>query len=230
VAVADGAVLAFLARGPWWATALVLPAAAELLRTAARRTGMRIITPVGVTLLLGLEFRPFSERLEVLHVGHASDPLGAMTLFLLTVVLSVAVWRRGQLPLAMGFLAAHLGGQALRLLAGRTSFEAVEIPAASLGLLLLAAVVLADPNLRAPWPLLAAIGVAAGTLDVILRDRGVAYAPVVAIVGVTILVGAWHAAFGPPGWREGTETEVSSGSDDDRSDRAQTGGQPKRAK
>src|SRR6266851_2223942 len=57
VAVTDGAVLAFLARGPWWATALALPAVAELLRTAARRTDVRIITPVGVTLLLGLELR-----------------------------------------------------------------------------------------------------------------------------------------------------------------------------
>src|SRR5882724_1832208 len=101
VAVADGAVLAFLARGPWWATALALPAAAELLRTVARRTDVLIITPVGVTLLLGLELRPLSERLEVLHVGHASDPVGALTLFLLAAVLSVAVWRRGQLPLTM---------------------------------------------------------------------------------------------------------------------------------
>jgi len=184
VAIVDGAGLALLARGPTIATAVVLPALAELIRAAARWVELRTATPAAWALVLGLTIPQFHGRLEVLHVGHPSEPIAALVVFLVTIMVAVAVWQRGQLALTAAFVVTHLTGQAMRVLADRTSFEAVEIPAASLGLLLMAAVLLADVDLRASWRLLAGIGVASGGLDVVLRDRAVAYAPVVAIATV----------------------------------------------
>ena len=197
VAVTDGAVLALLLRGPWAVTALAAPAVAELLRAAARRAQVRVASPAGLALVLCLVLPQLDGRLEVLHVGHPSETLAALVVFLLAGILGVAVWHRGQLPVVVGFVVAHLGGQALRLLADRTSFEAVEIPATSLGLLLVATVLLADADLRGAREVLVVVGVASGVLDVILRDRAVPYAPIVAIVVVSTLVGAWEAWRGP---------------------------------
>jgi hypothetical protein len=88
----------------------------------------------------------------------------------------------GRLPVVAGFFAAHLGLQGLRLLAGQTSLEAVEVPAASLGLFLLATVVLADPDLTPARAVPAAlVGVLAGGLDVALRALGTPYAPLLAV-------------------------------------------------
>ena len=125
VAVTDGAVLALLLRGPWAVTALAAPAVAELLRAAARRAQVRVASPAGLALVLCLVLPQLDGRLEVLHVGHPSETLAALVVFLLAGILGVAVWHRGQLPVVVGFVVAHLGGQALRLLADRTSFEAV---------------------------------------------------------------------------------------------------------
>jgi len=197
VAVTDGAVLALLLRGPWAVTALAAPAVAELLRAAARRAQVRVASPAGLALVLCLVLPQLDGRLEVLHVGHPSETLAALVVFLLAGILGVAVWHRGQLPVVVGFVVAHLGGQALRLLADRTSFEAVEIPATSLGLLLVATVLLADADLRGAREVLVVVGVASGVLDVILRDRAVPYAPIVAIVVVSTLAGAWEAWRGP---------------------------------
>ncbi|MDQ3946576.1 MAG: hypothetical protein M3357_15775, partial [Actinomycetota bacterium] len=78
--------------------------------------------------------------------------------------------------------------QALRLLAGRTSLEAVEVPGASLGLFLVATVILADPDVTVGRlrPSVAA-GLLAGALDVVLRDQGVPYP---ALLGVALGVAA----------------------------------------
>jgi hypothetical protein len=117
--------------------------------------------------------------------------------FVLSVALAVETWRRRQLPVVVGYIATHLAGQAVRLAMGRTSFEAIEIPAASLGLLLTATVVLADADLSAPPAVLAGLGVAAGVLDVVLRDVAVPYAPVLAVMIVTTAIAGARIWRGP---------------------------------
>jgi hypothetical protein len=114
----------------------------------------------------------------------------------------VGVWRSGRLPVVAGFFCAHLGLQGLRLLAGRTSLEAVEIPAASLGLLLLATVVLADRQL-APAGVVpgALVGGLAGGIDVALRAVGIPYAPLLAVT-IALVVTAPFRPAGPEAARE----------------------------
>jgi hypothetical protein len=120
--------------------------------------------------------------MEILHVSHPGDTAAWMAAFLAAAVLAVGVWRSGRLPVLVGFFTAELGLQALRLLAGQTSLEAVEIPATSLGLFLLATVVLADPRLTPSRAVPATlVGGLAGGLDVALRALGTPYAPLLAV-------------------------------------------------
>jgi hypothetical protein len=120
--------------------------------------------------------------MEILHVGHAGDTVAWMVMFPAAAALALGVWRSGRLAVVVGFFAAHLGVQALRLLAGQTSVEAVEIPAASLGLFLLVTVVLADPRYT-PGSVVPAVlvGALAGGIDVALRALGMPYAPLLAV-------------------------------------------------
>jgi hypothetical protein len=120
--------------------------------------------------------------MEILHVSHPGDTARWMAVFLAAAVLALGVWRSGRLPVVVGFFTAELGLQALRLLVGQTSLEAVEIPATSLGLFLLATVVLADPQLTPSRAVPAAlVGGLAGGIDVGLRALGTPYAPLLAV-------------------------------------------------
>jgi hypothetical protein len=182
VAAADGAVLALLLRAPGLAPYLLAGVVAGLLRVAARRSARWALAPVAVGALLVLVVPPLDARMELLHVSHPGDTVAWMVVFLVAAALVLGVWSVGRLPVVAGFFVAHLGLQGLRLLVGQTSLEAIEIPAASLGLFLLATVVLADPDLTPARVVPAAlVGALAGGVDVALRALGTPYAPLVAV-------------------------------------------------
>ncbi len=182
VAVADGAVLALLLRAGGLAPYLLAGVVVGLLRVGVRRSARWALAPVATAALLVLAVPRWDARMEILHVSHAGDPVAWMGGFLAAAALAVGVWRSGRLPVVAGFVAAQLGLQGLRLLVGQTSLEAVEIPAASLGLFLLATVVLADPQLTPASALPAAlVGALAGGIDVALRALGTPYAPLLAV-------------------------------------------------
>jgi hypothetical protein len=181
-AAADGAVLALLLRADGLGPYLLAGVAAGLLRAAAHRSSRWVLAPVATAALLVLAVPALGARLEILHVSHPGDTAAWMVAFLAAAALALGVWRSGRLPVVAGFFAAHLGLQGLRLLAGQTSLEAVEIPAASLGLLLLTTVVLADPQLTPGGAVGAAlVGALAGGLDVALRGLGTPYASLLAV-------------------------------------------------
>jgi hypothetical protein len=182
VAAADGAVLALLLRAPGLAPYLLAGVVAGLLRVVARRSARWALAPVATAALLVLAVPPLDARLEILHVSHPGDTVAWMAAFLVAAALVLGVWSVGRLPVVAGFFAAHLGLQGLRLLVGQTSLEAVEIPAASLGLFLLVTVVLADPDLTPASAVPAAlVGGLAGGIDVALRALGTPYAPLLAV-------------------------------------------------
>jgi hypothetical protein len=182
VAAADGAVVALLLRAPGLAPYLLAGVGAGLLRVAARRSAPWALAPAATAALLVLVVPPLDARMELLHVSHPGDTAAWMVAFLVAAALGLGVWSVGRLPVVAGFFAAHLGLQGLRLLAGQTSLEAVEIPAASLGLFLLATVVLADSQLTPASAVPAAlVGALAGGLDVALRALGTPYAPLLAV-------------------------------------------------
>jgi hypothetical protein len=184
VAAADGAVLALLLHADSLAPYLLAALLAGLLRVAAWRSARSALAlaPVAVAALVVLAVPWWDVRMEILHVGHAGDTAAWLAVFLAAAVLAVGVWRSGRLPVVAGFYAAYLGVQGLRLLAGQTSVEAVEIPGTSLGLFLLATVVLADPQ-RTPGSAVPAVlvGMLAGGTDVVLRALGMPYAPLLAV-------------------------------------------------
>jgi hypothetical protein len=184
-ATADGAVLALLLRAGGLGPYLLAGVVAGLLRVVARRSVRWPLAPVAVAalaVLAVLAVPALDVRMEILHVSHPGDTAGWMAAFLAAAVLALGVWRSGRLPVVVGFFTAELGLQALRLLAGQTSLEAVEIPATSLGLFLLATVVLADPQLTPSRAVPAAlVGALAGGIDVALRALGTPYAPLLAV-------------------------------------------------
>jgi hypothetical protein len=188
-AAADGAVLALLLRAGGVGPYLLAGVAAGLLQVAAQRSSRWVLAPVATAALLVLAVPPLDARMEILHVSHPGDAAAWMVAFLAAAAVTLGVWWSGRLPVVAGFFAAHLGLQGLRLVAGQTSLEAVEIPAASLGLFLLATVVLADPRLTPFGAVPAAlVGALAGGLDVALRALGTPYAPLLAVaiaLGVT---------------------------------------------
>jgi hypothetical protein len=169
---------------------------------------------VATAALVVLVVPAFDARMEILHVGHAGDTVAWMAMFLAAAAVTMGVWRSGRLPVVAGFFAAHLGLQALRLLAGQTSVEAVEIPAASLGLFLLATVVLADPQ-RTPGsavPVPAVlVGALAGGVDVALRALGMPYAPLLA-VAIALAVAAPFGSTAAGGAVDQEAGEVPAGS------------------
>lgn len=181
-AVADAATLSLLLRAGGVAPFLLVGAGATLARVAARRLPAPLVAPLAVAALGVLALPGAGGRFEILHAAHPGEPWDALVGVILAAALALVARSSGGLPAACAFLGAHLGLQGLRLLAGRTSLEAVEVPAASLGLFLVATVVVADPDLlrgRAG----VAVGLLAGALDVALRDAG---APYPALFGVAL--------------------------------------------
>jgi hypothetical protein len=199
VAAADGAVLALLLRADGLAPYLLTGVAAGLLRVAARRSAHWALAPAATAALLVLVVPPLDARMELLHVSHPGDTAAWMAAFLVAATLTLGVWSVGRLPVVAGFFATHLSLQGLRLLAGQTSLEAVEIPATSLGLFLLATAVLADPQLTPARAVPAAlVGALAGGLDVALRALGTPYAPLLA-VAITLAATAPFRSTPPAG-------------------------------
>jgi len=212
VAAADGAVLALLLRADGLAPYLLAGVVAGLLRAAARRSARWPLAPVATGALLVLAVPPLEARMELLHVSHPGDTAAWMAAFLAALALALGVRRSGRLPVVAGFFAAHLGLQGLRLLVGQTSLEAVEIPAASLGLFLLATVVLADPQLTPASAVPATlVGALAGGLDVALRALGISYAPLLAITTALAVAALFRST--PPGGApdEGAAEAVAAG-------------------
>jgi hypothetical protein len=197
-AAADGAVLALLLRAGGVGPYLLAGVAAGLLRVAAYRSARPALAPVAAAALLVLAVPALAARMEILHVSHPGDTAAWLVAFLAAAALALAVWRSGRLLVVAGFFAAHLALQGLRLLAGQTSLEAVEIPAASLGLFLLATVVLADPRLTPARAVPAAlVGALAGGLDVAFRALGTPYAPLLAVAIVLAVTAPFRST--PPG-------------------------------
>jgi hypothetical protein len=121
-----------------------------------------------------------------------------------------------------GFFAAHVGLQGVGLLAGQTSLEAVEIPAASLGLFLLATVVLADPDLTPARAIPAAlVGVLAGGLDVALRALGTPYAPLLAVTIALAVTAPFRST--PPFRHDAAQALAASATARGEADRGGTG-------
>lgn len=198
-AVADASLVSLLLRAAGWGPFLLGGAVAVIVRYVGRRLAVPVLAPLAVAVLAVLALPGTDGRLEIFHVSHPGEPWVALVAVVLAAGLALAVRPTGGLPPAVAFLAAHLVFQAVRLLAGRTSFEAVEVPGASLGLFLVATVVLADPDVTAGRlrPSVAA-GLLAGGLDVLLRDQGIPYPALlgvalgVAVVGVVQLIGGPH--------------------------------------
>ncbi|MGH9013849.1 MAG: hypothetical protein ACRDZ1_07935 [Acidimicrobiia bacterium] len=188
-AAGDGALLALVLRAdtPWWAL-LAGGAAASAVRLVQRTHGGVVVPAVPAAALAVLWTVPRA-RFEILHVSHPDDTLAAASALAIAAAMTTAAWRAGRLPILVAFLGAHLGAQALRLWADRTSLEAVEVPGFSLGLFLLAALTLASPPTVGPR-LAVAGALAVGLLDVALRDLGVAYAPLVALTFGGLLLAA----------------------------------------
>jgi hypothetical protein len=222
VAAADGAVVALLLRAPELAPYLLAGVGAGLLRVAARRSAPWALAPAATAALLVLVVPPLDARMEILHVSHPSDTTAWMAAFLVAAALVLGVWSVGRLPVVAGFFAAHLGLQGLRLLVGQTSLEAVEIPAASLGLFLLATVVLADPDLTPARAVPAAlVGVLAGGLDVALRALGTPYAPLLAVTIALAVTAPFR--FTPPFRYDAAQALAASAAARGDADRGGTG-------
>jgi hypothetical protein len=196
-AVADASLVSLLLRAEGWAPFLLGGAVAVLARHVGRRLAVPILAPLAVAVLAVLALPGTDGRLEILHVSHPGEPWVALVGVVLAAGLALAIRPTGGLPAAVAFLAAQLVFQALRLLAGRTSLEAVEVPGASLGLFLVATVVLAEPDVTAGrLPPSVAAGHLAGGHDMVIRDQGVPYPALlgvtlgVAVVGVVELIGS----------------------------------------
>jgi hypothetical protein len=211
-AAADGAVLALLLRAAGLAPYLLAGVVAGLLRVAVGRSARWVLAPVAPAALVVLAVPALDARMELLHVSHAGDTTAWMAAFLAATAIVVGVWGAGRLPVVVGFFVAHLGLEGLRLLAGQTSVEAVEIPAASLGLFVLATVVLADPQLAPAGGVRGAlVGGLAGGIDVALRALGVPYAPLLAVT-IALAVTAPFRPGGPDAAREGAASTLAGSS------------------
>jgi hypothetical protein len=226
MAAADGAVLALLLRSSGLGPYLLAGVVAGLLRVGARRSARWALAPMATAALLVLALPSLDARMELLHVSHPGDTAAWMATFLAAAALAVGVWWSGCLPVVVGFFAAHLALQGLRLLAGQTSLEAVEIPAASLGLFLLATVVLADPRLTPASAVPAAlVGGLAGGLDVALRALGTPYAPLLAVT-IALAVTAPFLRSAPPGAAPDEAAEASAASSPARAAPHRGGNEP----
>lgn len=196
-AVVDAAALSLVLRADGVALYVLAGAGAAVVRSAGRRLPVPIFAPLAVAGLGVLLLPGAGGRYEILHVAHPGEPWAALVAVALASALAVVARANGALSAGGAFVAAHLAFQGVRLLAGRTSLEAVEVPGASFGLFLVAIVVLADPDVTAGrWRWALSAGVVAGALDVFLRDTGVAYPALtgvalgVAVAGLGQLVAA----------------------------------------
>ncbi len=199
-ATRDAAVLALIIRSSeWWSFAL-LGLLAGALRALAR-TGRPVPAPAAIAGLVTLGLA--DARMQIFHVTHAGDAVGACLAFLFAAAV-LATLNLGQLMVVATFYGVHLTGQALRMLLGLTSLEAIEVPAASLGVFVIAALMLADPELRLPirqW--LGAAGGAAA-IDVLMRQLELPYAPLVAVATAT-------AVLALTGWLSRLRPKVQAG-------------------
>lgn len=188
-ATRDAAVLALVIRSSEWWTFALLGLLAAALRILAR-TGRPVPAPAAIAglIILGLA----AARMQIFHVTHAGDPVGASLAFLFAAAV-LATLNLRQLAVVATFYSVHLAGQALRLLLGLTSLEAIEVPAASLGVFAIAALMLADSELRLPLRPWLGAAAAAGAIDVLMRQLELPYAPLVAVAVATggLTLAAW---------------------------------------
>lgn len=196
-AVLDGAAIALLLRASPLGY-LVAVAITSSTRLITRRQRLALsVPPLAAGLVGTLAFGSLGTRLEIWHVGHADEPFPAAVMFVTALALATAAWWSGKLPMVVAFLSVHITGQLLRIWTGHTTIPAVEVPATSLGLLLIAAVALADPERNERRYILIVTGILAGCLDVLFRQLAVPYPPIVAVVVVGALMSVRHPTLTP---------------------------------
>ncbi|MGH8926010.1 MAG: hypothetical protein ACRDWA_15445, partial [Acidimicrobiia bacterium] len=174
VVVSEAAAFGLLVRSDRLIPFLVGGAGLALMRVFERRFLTRVLSPLAVALLAILSFPQFGARLEIMHLAHPEQPWAFLIGVVTAAAVTAATWAQGGLPTLLSFYAFHLSLQGARLAAGRTVIEAIEVPAASLGLVLIAALALAGPAavlLGVRWQL--GLGALAGLLDVVMRDQGI---------------------------------------------------------
>lgn len=190
LAVGDAAAVAIVVRAPGLLPFVVGGALVVVVREVARRMSWPLLAALPVAVLAVLELPASDARLEIFHASHVGDAAGAAFAVAVGGLLAVVAWRERALAPVAAFYCAHLGLQAVRFAAGRTSVEAIEVPAVSLGLLVGVVVTFVD------WPAAAAesgwavvAGLVAGGADVVLRDVGVPYSSLWALAGAVAAVG-----------------------------------------
>lgn len=196
-AVRDAALLALVIRSHEWWTFALLGLLAAALRSLAR-AGRPVPAPAAIAGLLTLGLT--DSRMQIFHVTHAGDAVGASLAFLFAAAV-LATLDLGQLLVVATFYSIHLAGQSLRLLLGLTSLQAIEVPAASLGVFVIAAFMLADRQLRLPFRVWLGVAAGAGAIDVFMRQLELPYAPLFAVAaatGVLALI-AWLPRVQPKG-------------------------------
>lgn len=192
-AVSDGAVLALLLRSPVIALFVATGVLAGIARGLGRDGRRLALAPVPAAAVAVLAVGSWNGRMEILHVSHG-EGLPSLTVFLAGVALAVVVWSRGTYPTAAAFLAAHLLGQAIRILGGATNVPAMEVPAASIGIFLVATQVLGDGDVVPAGARGTLTGFVAGGLDVVFRHLEIPYPPLMAsALAVAIVVGSFGA-------------------------------------
>lgn len=194
-ATRDAAVLALIIRSSeWWTFALLGLLAAALCVTA--RSGRPVPAPAAIAGLLTLGLT--DARMQIFHVTHSGDAAGASLAFLFVAAVLATLDLR-QLLVVATFYGVHLTGQALRLLLDLTSLEAIEVPAASLGVFVIAALMVADADLRLPLRQWLWAAFAAGAIDVLMRQLELPYAPLVAVAAATgaLALATWLSRLEP---------------------------------
>ncbi len=141
--VADAAVLALLVRGPVRGF-LLIGAAVGIAHAFKADRVFRWLPTNALALVVTLSIRPLDLRLNLLHVGHPSDVGGAVGLFVLAGLVSVAAVARhriGGIVAAYGALTiVELG----RVWQGATGSGSIEVFGTSLTLFVLVATALLD--------------------------------------------------------------------------------------
>jgi hypothetical protein len=187
--LADATAGALLLRAGGLIGYVALGAVASIGRVYARTRRGLVVAPLPGALAWVLVLAS-SARLEVLHVGHGSEPWAALVVVLFGAAVTRTRWQDGTLASIVAFYLVEAALQAVRIAGGATSYEAVEIAFTSLGSFVLVAVALADPRLaRGRGRAGVSVAILAAATDVGLRQLAVPYSTTTAILIASTIAG-----------------------------------------